>query len=254
MRIPKGYLVLAAFACLMRAGEAHFEAATVKPSGPESATRRFLIEGRRFATFHTSLADLVQFAYGLHPRQIAHAPGWLTSAQFDVAGTVEGDSKPSEQEWMKMMGALLADRFQLRFHLEKRELRVYAIVVDRNARKLKLSDRDPSGLPSLGFHGRGQLIARNATVADLAWELESAVLDRPVVDQTGLPSKFDFTLSWSPDEFQSPAVTGADGTTQEVFPHLFTAIRQQLGLRLKASNARVDVMVIEHAAIPERDQ
>ena len=89
---------------------------------------------------------------------------------------------------------------------------------------------------------------------DLAWELQSAVLDRPVVDQTGLTSQFDFTLAWTPDEFQSPAVAGINGTTDEVFPNLFTVIRQQLGLRLEATRARVDVMVVEHSGMPDRDQ
>jgi uncharacterized protein (TIGR03435 family) len=223
------------------------------PSGPEAATRQFQIQGRKFVTSHTSLADLVQFAYGLHPRQIANGPGWLTSSKFDVVGTAEGDAKPSEQEWMKMMAGLLTDRFQLRFHFEKRELPAYAIVVDRNARKLEPSDGDPSGLPSLGFQGRGKLTAKNAKVADLAWELQSAVLDKPVVDHTGLTSRFDFTLALTPDEFQSPEVVGVNGA-EEVFPNLVTAIRQQLGLRLEAAKARVDVMVVEHVAVPERDQ
>lgn len=86
MRLTNVCLVGVALACAMRAGEANFEVAIVKPSGHESATRRFLIQGRRFATFHTSLADLVQFAYGLHPRQIANGPGWITSAAFSDAG------------------------------------------------------------------------------------------------------------------------------------------------------------------------
>jgi uncharacterized protein (TIGR03435 family) len=230
-----------------------FEVATVKSSGPETATRRFLVEGRRFATFHTSLADLVQFAYGMHPRQITNGPSWLMSGKFDVVGTAEGDGKPSEVEWMKMMAKLLADRFQLRFHLEKRELLAYSIVVDRNGQKMQPSDGNPNGLPSLGFRGRGQMIATNANVADLAWELQSAVVDRPVVDQTGLTSRFNFTLTWTPDEFQSPAVVGVTGATDEIFPNLFTAIRQQLGLRLEATKARVDVIVVEHAALPGPD-
>src|SRR5579863_2736642 len=129
-----------------------FEVATVKLSEPDTATRRFLIEGRRFATFHTSLADLVQFAYGLDPRQIADGPKWLTSVKFDVVGTAEGDGKPSEQEWMLMMANLLADRFQLRFHLEKRELPVYAIVVDRGGHKLNPATGAPEALGSVAFH------------------------------------------------------------------------------------------------------
>jgi uncharacterized protein (TIGR03435 family) len=255
MTLTKVCIVGLALASATLTGEANpaFEVATVKPSGPETATRRFLIDGRRFATFHTSLADLVQFAYGLHPRQIADGPAWLSSVEFDVVGTAEGEGKPSEQEWMKMMAKLLVDRFQLRFHLEKRPLPVYAMVVDRNGQKLEPSDGDPNGLPSLDFRGRGQLVARNAKLADLAWELQSAVLDRPVVDQTGLTSRFNFTLAWTPDEFQGPALAGVISTTDEVSPNLFTAVRQQLGLRLEATIAPVDVMVMEHAAAPERD-
>lgn len=254
MRFTNVCIVGLALAGALLAGEANqsFEVATVKRSGPETATRRFLIEGRRFATLHTSLADLIQFAYGLHPRQIADGPRWLTLAEFDVVGTAEGDGKPSEQEWMKMMAKLLADRFQLRFRLEKRELAVYTIVIDRNGQKLEPSGEDPNALPSLGFPNRGQLVARNSNLADLAWELQSAVLDRPVVDQTGLTSRFNFTLAWTPDEFQSPGVAGTN-TAEQILPNFFTAIRQQLGLRLEATKALVDVMVVEHADVPERD-
>jgi len=255
MRIVAVCLLGAALVGARLTGESSpsFEVASVKLSGPDGTTRRFLVEGRRFATLHTSLADLVQFAYGLHPHQIANGPKWLTSMKFDVVGTAEGDGKPSEREWMQMMANLLADRFQLRFQLEKRELPVYAIVVDRGGQKLEPSDGDPNGLPALGFRGRGQLVARNAKVADLAWELQSAVLDRPVVDQTGLTARFNFTLSWTPDEFQSPAVVGAYGTTDEIFPSLFAAIRQQLGLRVEATKAHVDVMSVENAEVPGRD-
>jgi uncharacterized protein (TIGR03435 family) len=72
--------------------------------------------------------------------------------------------------------------------------------------------------------------------------------------QSGLASRFDFTLSWTPDEFQSPPVVGADGTSDEAFPNLFTAIQQQLGLRLEATKARVDVMMVEHAGVPGQDR
>jgi uncharacterized protein (TIGR03435 family) len=99
MTVTKVCLVGLAIAGATLTGETDpaFEVATVKPSGPETVPyRRFLIEGRRFVTFHTSLADLVQFAYGLHPRQIADGPRWLTSAKFDVVGTTGGDGKPTE--------------------------------------------------------------------------------------------------------------------------------------------------------------
>lgn len=169
-------------------------------------------------TFNTSLADLIQFVYGLHQRQLAAGPGWIQPSKFDVAGLASGDAQPTEQEWMKMMANLLAERFQLRYHLEKRELAVYAIVVDRDGPRLELSDSGPDALPSLGFRGRGRLVARNASLADLAWELQSAVLDRPVVDRSGLTKRFHFRLSWTPDEFQAAALAGEDRSAAEIVP------------------------------------
>lgn len=240
-------------ACAILAGQvpATFEVATVKKSGPEIVTRHFGIEGRRFVTTHTSLADLIQFAYGLHSRQIVNGPKWLESDKFDVVGTTSSEREPNEPELMKMTASLLASRFQLRFHLEKRELPVYAIVVARDGPKLKLSGGDPNSPGGFRLRGRGQLIATNANVADLAWELQSAVLDRPAVDQTGLASRFNFTLTWAPDEFQKPNLAG-EAPASDV-PDLFTAIQQQLGLRLESTKSLVDVMVVDHIEQPSEN-
>ena len=100
----------------------------------------------------------------------------------------------------------MSDRFHLRFHREKQELAVYAITVVQGGPNLKSSDGVPNSMPSLAFRGRGELVARNASLSDLAWELQSAVLARPVVDRSGLAKRFDFTLSWTPDEFQTSAL------------------------------------------------
>jgi len=255
MAVVRIFLAMAATASAVLAAGINpdFEVATVKPSGSHIMSRHFTIEGHRFLTFHTSLADLIQFAYGLHPRQLVGGPGWVESSKFEVVGLASGDGQPSEQEWMKMMANLLAERFQVRFHLEKRELSVYAITVDRDGPRLEPSDGGPDTLPNIGFRGRGQLVARNATLNDLAWELQSAVLDRPVVDQSGLRKRFHFTLSWTPDEFQTPALAGEARTAAEIAPNLFTAIRQQLGLRLTTTKSNVDVMVLERVALLDRD-
>jgi uncharacterized protein (TIGR03435 family) len=228
-----------------------FDVATVKRSRPETVTRHFGIQGRRFVTTYTSLADLIQYAYGLHPRQIVNGPKWLESDKFDVVGTTSSEREPTEREWMKMMAGLLVSGFQLNFHLEKRELAVYAIVVARDGPKLKASDGDLNGMGAVAFRGRGRLIATNANVGDLAWELQSAVVDRPVVDQTGLTSRFNFTLTWMPDELQKSNLTGQAPTSD--VPDLFTAIRQQLGLRLEATKSLVNVMVVDHLERPSEN-
>ena len=148
-----------------------------------------------------------------------------------------------------MVQKLLADRFKLTFHHDKKELSVYAIVVGKTGPKLTKSEGDPNGLPSLFFRGLGVLPARNATMADFAGVMQSAVLDRPVVDKTGLAGRFDFTLTWTPDEFQFESLgvkvpPSADNAA--ALPDLFTAIQQQLGLKLEGRKGPVEVLVVDH--------
>ena len=229
-----------------------FEVATVKPSAPETRGKYFTIRGRRFMTGNTTLSELITFSYGLHPRQITGAPAWIETDKYDVIGQPEGEGQPNDKQWKTMVQKLLADRFKLAFHREKKELAVYAIVVGKNGPKLTKSTGDPNGLPGLFFRGLGVLPARNATIADFAGVMQSVVLDRPVVDQTGLPGRYDFTLTWTPDPSQFAAFgprpqPPADEATA---PDLFTAIQQQLGLKLESVKAPVDVLVIDHVEKP----
>jgi uncharacterized protein (TIGR03435 family) len=151
-----------------------------------------------------------------------------------------------------MVRKLLADRFKLTFHHDKKELSVFALTVGRAGPKLTASTSDLDA-PGLGFRGLGDMNAFNANMPDFAGLLQSVVLDRPVVDQTGLPGRFNFQLKWTPDDSQFPGVKGQlpppkeDAETQ---PDLFTAIQQQLGLKLEAVKTAVDVIVIDHVEKP----
>jgi len=230
-----------------------FEVATIKPSRPNVQGKGFLVRGRTFSTINTSLSDLITFAYELHARQIVGGPAWLETDKYDLTAEPDGSGQPDAKQWKVMVQKLLADRFRLAFHRDKRELSVYAIVPARTGPKLTKSEGDPNGLPSLLFRGLGVLPARNATMADFAGVMQGAVLDRPVVDQTGLVGRFDFTLTWTPDESQfgglgvkvSPPADNPDAP-----PGLFTAIEEQLGLRLNSTRAPVDVLVIDSADKP----
>jgi uncharacterized protein (TIGR03435 family) len=232
-----------------------FEVATIKPSKPEMQGKGFRVNGRRFSTINTSASDLMTFAYGIHARQIIGGPAWLETEKYDLAAQPDGEGQPNDKQWKIMVQKLLADRFQLAFHRDKKELSVYALVVAKNGPKLTKSEGDPNGLPGLFFRGLGVLPARNATMADFAGVMQSAVLDRPVVDQTGLQGRYDFTLSWTPDEFQfgglgvkppPPSDTAAN-------PDLFTAIQQQLGLKLESTKAPAEVLVIDHVEKPSEN-
>jgi uncharacterized protein (TIGR03435 family) len=165
-----------------------------------------------------------------------------------MAAKPDGEGMPNLKQWKVMMQKLLADRFKIAFHREKRELTGYAVTVAKTGSELTASAGDPSGLPGLMFRGLGNLPAHNATMADFAGVLQSTVLDRPVVDQTGLTGRFDFELKWTPDEFQSSGLgvkvpPPADSATAP--PDLFNAMQEQLSLKLASTKASIEVLGAE---------
>ena len=223
-----------------------FEVATLKPSDPSGPTyKRFLISGgRRLSTTNTTLNDLIAWGYVLHAKQIIGGPAWAATDKYDLQAQQDGQGLPSTQQWKGMVQKLLADRFKLAFHADKREIPVYVLTVAKTGPKLTKSKGDPSGLPGLGFRPSGELDLYNAATASLAEMLQRSVLDRPVVDQTGLAGKYDITLKWSPAD----ARPGPDAP-----PDLYTAIQEQLGLKLTATKALDEVFVIDHVERPSEN-
>ncbi len=232
-----------------------FEVATIKPSKPDTPGKAFRMNGREFTTLNTTVNDLIKFAFGIHVRQIIGGPAWLETEKYDLLGTPDVEGQPNHDQVRNMLQKLLADRFKLVFHREKKELSVYAIVIAKGGPKLTKSESD-STLPGLFFRGLGNLPARNATIGEFAGVMQSVVLDKPVVDQTGLSGRFDFTLKWTPDEFQFADLGGrppAPADTPDAPPDLFTAMQQQLGLKLESTKAPADVIVIDHIEKPSEN-
>ncbi|OFV92181.1 MAG: hypothetical protein A3G76_17000 [Acidobacteria bacterium RIFCSPLOWO2_12_FULL_65_11] len=233
-----------------------FEVATIKPSNPDAQGKIITVRGRQVITINTTLNDLITFAYGLHARQITTGPAWLETEKYDVTGLPDTAGQPSTAQLRTMVQKLLADRFKLAFHRDKRELAVYALVVGAKGPMLTRSAGDPNGLPAMLFRGPGALPARNVTMADFASVMQAVVVDRPVVDQTGLSGRFDFTLTWTPDESQFATMgirvppPTADASAP---PGLFTAIHEQLGLKFDSTRAPVDVMVVDRVERPSEN-
>jgi uncharacterized protein (TIGR03435 family) len=230
-----------------------FEVATLKPSDPDRPGKAFTVRGRQFATLNTTLSDMITFAYGLHPRQVTGGPAWVESEKYDLTAKPDGEGQPNDKQWKAMVQKMLADRFKLAFHRDKKELSVYALVLGKTPHKLTRSEGDPNGLPGMFFRGLGVLPVRNATMGDFAGVMQTAVLDRPVVDQTGLTGRWDFTLTWTPDDSQfggrgGQAPPPADNVAAA--PGLFTAIQEQLGLKLDATKAPVEVLVLDRVEKP----
>jgi len=230
-----------------------FDVCSIKPSDPAAQGRGMTVRGREVVTINTPAKFLMTFVYGVHDTQIVGAPAWFDSQCYDLDGKPAQEGLPNQNQIKIMVRKLLADRFQLKFHREKRELSVYALQVGKNGPKLMASQADPKGLPGLGFRGLGAMNAVNATMADLAALFQTAVLDHPVVDQTGLDGHYDFQLNWTPDEtqFASMGVRLPPPTDKpDAPPSLMTALQEQLGLKLVATKAMVDVLVIDKVEKP----
>jgi uncharacterized protein (TIGR03435 family) len=230
-----------------------FEVATIKPSKPGRPGKLYTVRGTHFMTVNTTLMDLITVAYDVQQKQVVGGPDWMSSEKFDIDGEPNVPGTPDLNQLKTMVQKLLADRFALKFHRETKSMSAYVLTVAKDGPKLKKSQGDPNGLPSLFFRQLGVLTVMNATMTDFARLMQTAVFDRPVVDQTGLEGKWDFTLKWTPDESQfsgmgmkvPPPSDAADAP-----PPLFTAIQEQIGLKLEAGKAPVPVLVLEHVEQP----
>jgi uncharacterized protein (TIGR03435 family) len=230
-----------------------FEVATIKPSNPDAPGKVLTMRGRQFATLNTSLSDLISFAYRVHGAQITGAPEWVASARYDITAQPQGDGTPNESQLRLMVQKLMEDRFQLTLSRGQKELPVYVLTVAKGGHKLTPNDRNPNGLPTLFFKGFGVLPALNTSMGDLSNMMQAVVLDRPVVNRTELNGRFDFTLTWTPDDSQFRTLGGRPlGATADPNgpPGLFTAIQEQLGLRLEPARAPAEVLVVERVERP----
>lgn len=230
-----------------------FEVATVKPSKPDQPGKAITVRGNHFRTINTTLNDLITFAYGVQQKQVVGQQSWVDSDKWDIEAQPDVPGVPNDKQLKTMLKKLLSDRFQFKFHKDTKELSAYLLTVAKSGNKMTAGSTDPNQLPGLFFRGLGVLTVQNATMLDFAGLMQTAVLDRPVVDQTELPGKWNFLLKWTPDESQfggmgvkvPPPSDAADAP-----PPLFTAIQEQIGLKLEAGKAQVPVMVIDKAEKP----
>jgi uncharacterized protein (TIGR03435 family) len=249
-----------------------FEVATIKPNNTGAVRLQGLvIRGRNFITRASSVEDLISFAYSVQEKQIVNAPAWIDSERYDIEAIPDAPGTPNTEQVRVMIRKLLADRFKLAFHKEKRDLPAYVLTVAKSGEKLPPTELKGQ-LPGLGFGpGKGGLTLRaiNAAIPDFTGFLQVLVLDRPVVDRTGLTGRYDFSCTFTPDDSQfgghpprmpgsTPAAPGAAtgepaAQTSEATPsapNLFEAMQQQLGLKLSAEKTAVDVIAIDHVDHP----
>lgn len=205
----------------------------------------------RFSARCTTLLGLLYNAYPIKPNvPVPGLPGWASSVLFDVEAKASDNAVAAEEQLprdersdqkQQMLQALLADRFKLRVHTETREGAIYELVVAKGGFKLK--DAPESELSGGYSWGRSQIQVRKGSIERLAFTL-SDILSRTVVDKTGLTGNYDFTLKWTPDEQQGTADAG---------PTLFTALEEQMGLKVVPSKGPVDIFIVDYAERPSEN-
>jgi uncharacterized protein (TIGR03435 family) len=231
----------------------HVEVATVKPSAPEARGRLYTMRGELVLSINTSLMNLITFAYDLHERQVIGAPSWSDSEKFDLTIKPNLPGQPNITQMKKLIREVLTDRFQLKFHNEKREISVYAITLPAGTQHKMAKSTAQGNLPSLLYPRTGMLPARNVTMTELAQSMQSAVLDRPVIDRTGIEGRYDFTLDWQPDETQFLSFGPPQPQTDSGKPDIFKAYQEQLGLKIEGVRAPADVMVLDKSERPSEN-
>jgi uncharacterized protein (TIGR03435 family) len=232
-----------------------FDVATIKPNDSGATSMQGLtMNGRNFATRNSSLADLIGFAYEVQMKQIIGGPDWLEKDRYDIAAVPDQEGAPNVQQLRLMVQKLLASRFNLKFHHEQRELSAYVLTVGKNGQKLNPTQLKGS-LPGMGMRPGPTgltMVMANARLADFTSFLQMLVLDRPVVDRTGITGRFDYNVTFTPDdsEFNGHPPKLPQTETSDSAPNLFAAIQEQLGLKLDAQKTSVDVIAIDHVDKP----
>jgi bla regulator protein blaR1 len=243
--------------------EVAFDVATIRPSKPGTGGSTYsFTPGHGIKVSNGTLKGLIEMAYDLRDFQIQGGPGWADSESFDIVAKcviAPSDSAPgaaakSIEDTRLRLQALLRDRFQLEVRRESKDLPEYMLAVGKSGPKFKPSGADHAAGSTAGINAAcGRMVGTNTTMANLAYKL-SRSLDRPVVDQTALTGSYDFVLSWTPDTgpcaASNSAPDSAAASNAGDGPSLFTALQEQLGLKLDSVKGPVDTLVIDHVERP----
>jgi uncharacterized protein (TIGR03435 family) len=243
MRLKHAALVVIAAICFGQNKPA-FEVASIKPnlSGPESGFSFDIAPSGRVTASNVDVWTLLRFAYSLRDSQISESPKWIKERRYDVqALPPQGSEAIPREQVVQMMRTLLEDRFRLKWHRESRPSRAYGLTIADHGPKL------PPAREGRGRTRMGDLDAPSMSLESLCQILEFE-FERPVLNRTGLSGTFAVRLQWASE--RAPKANQADDTS---LPSLFTALQEQLGLKLESINAPVDIFVIDDVELPSEN-
>ncbi len=268
------------------ANPAQFDAVSIKPDNGDGMRMRIAVglePNGHLRANGVPLKMLLEMAYGVKDSQILDAPAWINEDRFQIEAkaddaTAQRMAKATQEERQQIMSqmlqAMLADRCQLKLRTGTKELQVYSLGVTKNGPKLKESAPEPPDGQAQGLNGpgpvtpgpggpmrrggimmgRGQMDV-TAVSMDAFADVLSRQLGKPVVDNTGLKGKYDFSLKWTPSDeerqgFRVPGSTDAPPPPDPSGPSIFTALQEQLGLKLDSQKSPMAVLIIDHIEKP----
>lgn len=228
-----------------------FEVASIRRNlSGDSGSRVNAAPGGRVVATNVPLRNLIQNIFRVQDFQLVGGPDWLTSERWDIIASAGGE--PSREQMLVMLKQLLVDRFGLAVHTETREAPIYALVLARRDRRLgpqlqsdptNCAARPPDTQGCGTDRGPGIMTTAGSSMDEIALAL-SRVVGRSVVNDTGLPGQYRFQLTWSPEPAVGEAPAGSAGAS------VFTALQEQLGLKLEARRGPIEVLVVDAATRP----
>ncbi len=252
MSVKRTSLLVALLTLMAGAGFGQFDAVSIKPSSPDARGGGFNLSPGRLNGKNVNLKDLVRFAYDIHDYQLSGGLGWTETEHYEVLATFPAGTTSAQRA--QMLQAMLADRFALVIHREPKDVAGYALTVSRSGPKLHPPEDPQQGMMMGRSPTTGQrtLHGTSATMHDMA-SILTDLLGKPVEDATALAGKFDFSMEWTPDPVSevnlrkgAPELPPGD----QAGPTIFTALQEQLGLKLETKKIPVQAIVIDHAEKP----
>jgi len=239
----------------------NFEVATIKQSSIND--NRFMfrgLPGGALTVVGVPLKMLIMMAYDVKAFQISSGPSWIATQRWDIEAKAEGvQGQVPMAQLRPMLQGLIAERFRLSLHRETKKMPVFALIVAKNGPKLTPHVGNPAQPGQRIRPGPGSLTVQQGNMAILAAQL-SQQLWRAVIDKTGLQQEYDFTLKWTPESGQGgpesiglPPESSAPPRPDLNGPSIFTAVQEQLGLRLDSQKGPVEIIVIDHVEYPSEN-
>jgi len=220
-----------------------FDVVSIKPNTSDDRGGGMRPVAGGISASNLSVNILIQSAYNVRPWEISGGPGWVATDRYDIEAKTDGN--PTFQENLEMLRPLLEDRFRLKVHRESRQMPVYSLTIAKNGPKLLATAPETRGFIR---PGRGLIEGKAVNMPMLANFLGGS-LGQTVTDKTGLPGSFDIKLEWSPSEGESNYKYG-DRPIDANGSSIFTAIQEQLGLKLEAGKGPVEMLIIDSLERP----